>query len=132
MDKIHARMISYIKANDENEFQKLTYDGEEILLLSYCRRNFQFTSDEGKRIVRLNYEDELRIKETLNDITIDIRFEKNKMGTIKYDQKGMSMNFKCSLLNFKNSKEEIFIHYVMLDDLFNKLSESKLIIQIGD
>ncbi len=137
MKTIAAKMTSYIRSSDEKTFHKIVYKGEEVILLAYNQRSFKFNSEEGVRIIRLIKEDEsLTIKESLKNCTIDIELKKNDFGSIKYFQdyqdQNLSGNFKTSLKNFHFNDKEIFIHYFILDDLMNKLSESKIYITLGE
>lgn len=137
MKTIVAKMTSYIRSSGEKEFQKIVYKGEEVILQSFNQRNFKFNSDEGQRIIRvIRGDDFLMIKESLKNYTIDIELKKNDFGTIKYCQdyqsQSLSGNFKTTLKNFNFNDKEIFIHYSVLDDLMNKLSESKIYITVGE
>lgn len=136
MEKKDAKMISYVRNADENDFQKSTFCGEEIVLKAYSQRSFRFESAEGIRVVRINYQDSLKIKETYANITVEIKFFDDDFGEIKYSQmdsgRELSASFKTKLLDFKINSKEIYIRYIILDDLSNPLTESKIFLKTGD
>ncbi len=136
MEKRKVKMISYIKNAEENEFEKSTYEGEEIFLKLPSQKNFKFVSNEGIRIVRINFSDNLKIKESHNNVNLEINFQENNFGLMKYIQefnkRKYQTSFKTKLIEFKNNTNEIFIHYLILDDLLKTMVETKIFLQIGE
>ena len=137
MENQQVKMLSYIKNAGETQFEKSVYLGEELNLKSFTQRTFKFESKDGMRIVRVDYNEYLRIKESYQNLKLDIMFPSvDEIGSIKYSQEinGQEYGsmFQAKLIDFKQSKEEIFIHYLVLDDLFNTLLESKIFLKMGE
>ncbi len=130
MKKLNAKFTSMTKSENNEQFDKLVYDGYESILDLKKQRNFCFETKDGKLFLFIK-DNEIKEIYQNNEITISPRKKSGQLHMIsKISKEQFEVKLNLKVLEFINNEKYIKFHYQIISSEKELLSEVKIEIEL--